>query len=143
MDRNHTIVDLNDAAAHCGGRPRRECIGLKFWDLFDNQGCRDGTCAAAMAVSTGRTCFGEARPKVVHTGHHVPVRVTAAPRRDAHGKIVGVVEVVYPVEHEIRFSDALKLLAEAAHEGNLAERAPADQFEGRYRDACVRDHIDR
>lgn len=43
MDTNHTILDLNETAARTAGRPKEECLGAKFWDLFDNPGCRANT----------------------------------------------------------------------------------------------------
>ena len=64
MDTNHTILDVNEAAAEAAGKRKEDCIGAKFWDLFDNLGCRAGTCLAAQAVRTGKTCQGEAMTTV-------------------------------------------------------------------------------
>src|SRR5208283_3322049 len=94
MDTNHTILDLNETAAKTAGKPKEDCIGAKFWDLYDNPGCRAGTCAAAEAVRTGKVCEGEAFPLV--QGQEVPVLVSAAPRFDAAGRVVGIVELVFP-----------------------------------------------
>src|ERR1022692_3570113 len=85
MDTNHTILDLNESAAKTAGRPKKECIGAKFWDLYDNPGCRAGTCAASEAVRTGKVCEGEAFPIV--QGKEVPVLVSAAPRFDKAGRV--------------------------------------------------------
>lgn len=40
MDTNHTILDLNETAARTAGKRKEDCIWAKFWDLFDNPGCR-------------------------------------------------------------------------------------------------------
>src|ERR1700734_855634 len=91
MDRDHTVLDLNQTAALACGRNKQDCVGAKFWDLFDNQDCRAGTCAAARAIRTAATCEGLAYGKA--QGKAVPMLATAAPRFGAHGEILGVVEL--------------------------------------------------
>ena len=131
MDRDHTILDLNKAAADVAGRPMETCIGLKFWDLYDSPGCRAGTCAASNAVRTGKTCAGEAVPKV--QGRDVPVRVVAAPRFDEHHQIIGAVEFIYDTSEEIRVSNEIARLVNCARAGKLSERGEAAAFAGNYR----------
>lgn len=123
MDRDHTILNLNPTAAQAAGRSVEDCIGLKFWDLFDNPGCRAGTCAAAQAMRTGVVSSGEARPMV--QGKELPVRVVAAPRYDANHQIVGVVEIVHDASEENRLNLEIIRLVEAARGGKLGERGKA------------------
>jgi methyl-accepting chemotaxis protein len=130
MDANHTILDLNEPAAKAAGRPKEDCIGTKFWDLYDNPGCRAGTCAAAEAVRTGKVCEGEALPVV--QGKEVPVLVTAAPRFDAAGRVVGVVELVFPAAGDVALARETSRLATAVAEGRLAERIDEGRFQGRH-----------
>jgi methyl-accepting chemotaxis protein len=131
MDRDHTILDLNHAAAGIAGRSVESSIGLKFWDLFDNPACRAGTCAASQAVRTGTTCAGEAMPKV--QGRDVNVRVIAAPRYDDQHQVIGVVELIYDTSEEIRVSQEINRLVNSARAGQLSERGNAAAFEGNYR----------
>jgi methyl-accepting chemotaxis protein len=130
MDTDHTIVDLNEPAARTAGKPKEECIGAKFWDLFDNPGCRAGTCPASEAVRTGKTCEGEALPLV--QGKEVPVLVTAAPRFDETGHVVGVVELVFPAVGDVGLARETARLAAAAKEGRLSERIDESKFYGRH-----------
>ena len=102
MDCDHTILYLNNAAADAAGKAREACVGLKFWDLFDNPACRAGTCAAAQAVNSGKTCSGEAQPVV--QGKKIAVRVTAAPVFDDRRQVVGAVELIYPIGAEFELS---------------------------------------
>jgi methyl-accepting chemotaxis protein len=99
MDRDHTILHLNHAAAQAAGQSREACIGVKFWELFDNPGCRAGTCASAQAVNTGKVCRGSAFPVV--QGKQTSVQVTASPLFDDRRQVVGVMELVYPVDTEM------------------------------------------
>jgi methyl-accepting chemotaxis protein len=132
MDTNHTILDLNEPAAKAAGKPKADCIGAKFWDLYDNPGCRAGTCAAAEAVKSGKVCEGEAFPVV--QGKEVPVLVSAAPRFDATGRVVGVVELIFPAAGDVGLARETGRLAAAAKDGRLGERIDEGQFVGRHLD---------
>lgn len=128
MDTNHTILDLNEPAAKTAGRSKQDCIGAKFWDLYDNPGCRAGTCAASEAVKTGKVCEGEAFPVV--QGKEVPVLVCAAPRFDAAGRVAGVVELVFPAAGDVGLARETSSLARAVADGRLTERIDAGKFQG-------------
>ena len=130
MDTDHTILDLNETAARTAGKRKEECVGAKFWDLFDNPGCRAGTCAAAEAVKTGKVCEGEARPIV--QGKEVPVLVTAAPRFDQARRVVGAVELVFPAAGDIGLADEISRMATAAKQGQLNARVDESKFNGRH-----------
>ncbi|MGC1870949.1 MAG: methyl-accepting chemotaxis protein [Acidobacteriaceae bacterium] len=132
MDTNHTILDVNETAAHAAGKRKEDCVGAKFWDLFDNPGCRAGTCAASEAVRTGKVCEGEALPIV--QGKEMPVLVSAAPRFDENGRIVGVVELVFPAAGDINLARETKRVATAAKEGSLSERIEESEFHGRHQE---------
>jgi methyl-accepting chemotaxis protein len=131
MDRDHTILQLNRVAAEVAGKSRHACIGLKFWDLFDSQGCRTGRCAAAQAAKTGMTCTGEAHPIV--QGKEMTVRVTAAPIFDDAHQVVGVIELIHPLDTELKALDQIFALTKEVLEGKLAKRACLEGFEGLYR----------
>jgi methyl-accepting chemotaxis protein len=131
MDPDHTILRLNQAAAHAAGRSPEACIGLKFWDLFDNPDCRAGTCAMAHAVKSRKTCTGEAFPVV--QGQKTAVRVTAAPVFGEGGEVAGAIELVYPLGTEMKAIEEIFRLSGAVKEGKLALRIDASGFEGTYR----------
>ncbi len=130
MDTDHTILDLNETAARTAGKPREECVGAKFWDLYDNPPCHAGTCAAAEAVRTGKLCEAEAKPIV--QGKEVAVLITAAPRFDQAGRVVGVVELIFPAASDIGLADDINRLADAAREGQLNARVDESKFNGRH-----------
>ena len=48
MDTDHAILDLNEPTARAAGKSKDDCIGAKFWDLYDSPGCRAGTCPARL-----------------------------------------------------------------------------------------------
>src|ERR1039457_5894346 len=132
MDTNHTILDLNEPAAKTAGKPKEDCIGAKFWDLFDNPGCRAGTCAASEAVRTGKVCEGEAFPIV--QGKEVPVLVSANPLFNEAGRVEGVVELVFPAAGDVGLAREIGRLVTANGEGQLSARIDESKFQGRHLD---------
>ena len=133
LDTNHTILDINEEAAATAGKRKEDCLGEKYWDLFDSPECRAGTCIASQAVRSGRPCQGESFPVV--QGKEIPAMVNANPRLDVHGRVVGVVQFGNPsAGAEIRVARETMRLAKAGKEGRLNERADESQFEGRHKE---------
>jgi methyl-accepting chemotaxis protein len=130
MDTDHTILDLNETAVRTAGKRREDCVGAKFWDLYDNAPCRAGTCAASEAVRTGKVCEAESKPLI--QGKEVAVLVTAAPRFDQAGRVVGVVELVFPAVSDIGLADDINRLADSAREGQLNARVDENKYKGRH-----------
>ncbi len=130
MDTDHTILELNAPAAQAAGKRKDECVGRKFWDLFDNPGCRAGTCAASEAVKTGKICEGEVLPRV--QGKEVPVLVTANPVFAEGGKVVGVVELIFPAAGDVNLARGIDEVARAAKQGQLDTRLDESRFQGRH-----------
>ena len=135
MDTDHTILDLNQPAAQAAGKSPEQCIGLKFWDLFDNPGCRAGTCAASEAVKTAKFCEGEALPVV--QGKEVPVLVAANPVLGKDGRVTGVVELIFPAAGEVTLARGIGQVATAAAQGSLDARVDVNKFQGRHLERAV------
>jgi methyl-accepting chemotaxis protein len=132
MDREHTIVYINQAAAKVAGIEPERCTGKKFWDvLYDSPACHAGTCAAGEAMRTGTVCTGEAQAKV--RGRDWPVRVICSPRYDSNGRLVGCFQVMYDATEEIRVSREIMQMVAAGREGRLQARGDVEAFRGNYR----------
>jgi methyl-accepting chemotaxis protein len=132
LDCDHNIEYLNRAAASLAGTTPEACIGLKAWDLFDHEGCRNGTCIASQAMREGRTVTGHGR--YVIKGSSVLVGGTASPRYNDQNKMVGVIQVIQDDSADERFACEVSRLVQASHNGQLNERGNVESFQGRYRD---------
>jgi len=135
MDRDHTILYINQAGADAAGKPLENCIGVKFWDLFDSPGCRAGTCAASQAIRTGKVCAGEA--KAIVQGREIAVKVVSAPRFDKNRQVVGCFEVVLNVSDELQLANELMRLSKSVSAGVLGDRANAEKLTGRHRELAL------
>jgi methyl-accepting chemotaxis protein len=132
MDCDHTIEYINGAAAMLAGTTPEASIGLKLWDLYDNDACRNGTCFTSRVLKEGRAMGGDAVCTV--KGRKMPIRTYASPRFDEHNKIIGIVQVIQDNSEELRFSDELLRLVKASLDGQLGERGNSEKLQGRYRD---------
>jgi methyl-accepting chemotaxis protein len=132
LDCDHNIEYLNHAAASLAGSTVDSCVGLKMWDVFDSEACRNGTCIAARAMREGHTVAGNA--EFVVKGRKMPIRSCVSPRYDDQNKMIGVVQVMQDTSEEARFADEISRLVQASHDGQLRERGKAEDFQGRYRD---------
>ena len=131
IDPEHTVLDLNEAAAAAAGRTPQQCIGEKYWDLFDVPDCRTGTCALTRAVNSAKVCTSE--DSIMLRGKRTPVSTTVAPVFDNRGRVEAVMALVTPIEGAVNISNEILRLAKAAQEGQLTDRARVEGFEGRYR----------
>ena len=132
MDCEHTIEFMNPAAALLAGVSPESSVGMKLWDFFANDACRNGSCIAARAMREGHSIYiaGEYQVK----GKTVPVRAHASPRYDLHNKLIGVVQVIEENSEEALFADEISRLVKASLDGQLSERGKSELFQGRYRD---------
>ena len=131
MDRNHTVLYLNPAAAQLAARPRGSCLGAKYWDLYDSPASREGTCPAARAIETRTTVTGESAVRI--QGKDMVMRVAAAPKVDELRNVVGCVVTLNDVTESALFRTELASIVDAAEAGRLDERMRVDQYQGRYR----------
>ncbi len=135
IDCDHTIEYINRVAALLAGIAQESCVGLKLWDLFDNEDCRNGTCVASRAIREGHPLSSDC--ECVIQGRKKPIRSYVSPRYDDQNKIIGVIQVMQNYSEEQRFADEISRLVQASHDGQLSERGKAEDFQGRYRDLVV------
>ena len=89
MDCDHNIEYMNRAAALLAGCSPEACVGLKMWDVFDMEACRNGSCLASRAMREGRTQSGDGDCLI--KGRKISVRAYASPRYDDQNKVIGVI----------------------------------------------------
>ena len=96
-DRNGKILFWNQGAERLTGHKRHEVVGRSCRDNIllqcDDQGCIacGGTCPITSTLHEGKP--QEAKMQLRHKeGHPVHVLMRAAPLRDPHGSIIGIVE---------------------------------------------------
>ena len=91
VDADFTITSFNRAAGAIAGIPPQQALGRKCWEVFHSSLC-DGACALGHCIDNDTTLQNQSIFIVRPDGLKVPVSISAAPLRDAAGRIVGGVE---------------------------------------------------
>ena len=95
IDRDFNVTSINLAGASVVGSTPEECVGKKCYELFKTPHCQTSECRCAQAMEKDGVFTGEtvADPD----GLALPIRYTAAPIKNADGRITGAVEFVLDV----------------------------------------------
>ncbi|WP_428562003.1 MAG: sigma-54 interaction domain-containing protein [Solidesulfovibrio sp. DCME] len=91
VDTDFTITFFNRAAGAIAGLAPAEALGRKCWEVFHSSLC-DGACALGACIRDDTTLSEQTIFIVRPDGRKVTVSISAAPLRDATGRIVGGVE---------------------------------------------------
>lgn len=131
VDKNMTIVFINNSGAKAAGSSVETCIGKKCYELFSNAHCQTAECAVARAIQTGGICSAET--VITARGLNLPIRYTGVPVRDNTGQIIGGVEQVVDLSAVKNVVNEVNRTAKELVAGNLKERAKAENADGDYR----------
>ncbi|MCM0080490.1 cache domain-containing protein [Geomonas sp. Red32] len=93
IDRDYTILYMNELGAKVGGKQPSQVVGTKCYDHFKTADCRTEKCACGRAMLTGVSCNGEtdAHPAA---GVDLDIAYAAVPLRSDDGEVIGAFEVV-------------------------------------------------
>ena len=91
VDTDWNVTSFNRAAAHITGVPAAEAIGRKCWEVFHSNIC-DSSCAIRTCLKDGRPVSNKSIFIIRPDGERLPISVSAAPLKNALGKVIGGVE---------------------------------------------------
>ncbi len=110
VDTDWTVTYFNRAAGEIIGIAPGEAVGRKCWDVFHSSLC-DGACALRDCIGTGHSLSNTQIFIVRPDGEKIPVSISAAPLRDARGRIVGGVETFRDISEIQRMRNELQGIA--------------------------------
>jgi len=92
VDKDLTILYMNELAASLANRTPQQVVGTKCYDHFRTADCRTERCGCARAMRDGRPASSEtdAHPAA---GVDLDIAYTGVPLRDESGTIIGAFEV--------------------------------------------------
>ena len=91
VDMDWRVTSFNQAAETITGVPAAEALGRKCWEVFHSSLC-DGGCALRQCLQNDTRLVNKSIFIIRPDGTRVPVSISAAPLRDASGKLLGGVE---------------------------------------------------
>lgn len=91
VDCNWRITSFNNAAEKITGVPKDEAIGSTCHDVFHSNIC-DNNCILKQSINDNQSITGKSIYIINAKGEQIPINISAAPLKDAGGKIVGGIE---------------------------------------------------
>jgi PAS domain S-box-containing protein len=91
VDKEWRITSFNRAAETITGVPRAEAVGRKCWEVFHADVC-EHECVLKKTIESGRSIVNRTVHIVNGSGRTIPISISTALLKDAHGTITGGVE---------------------------------------------------
>ncbi|MFP5259719.1 MAG: sigma-54 interaction domain-containing protein [Acidobacteriota bacterium] len=107
VDTDWNITFFNRAAGDMAGIAPAKALGRKCWEVFHSSLC-DGSCALRACIEGDKTLSNQSIFIVRPDGTKAPVSISAAPLRDATGRIVGGVETFRDISDLTRLRKELE-----------------------------------
>ena len=130
IDREFNVQFLNEAGANAVGMTSTACVGKKCYELFKTGHCNTAECRVAKAMMQRNTFTGDTVAKL--PSGDLPIRYSGAPLTNEKGEIIGGLEYVLDISKEMEITNELAKVSEAAVNGELANRANVEKFDGNY-----------
>ncbi|MFZ5772545.1 MAG: methyl-accepting chemotaxis protein [Thermodesulfobacteriota bacterium] len=93
IDKEFTILYMNELAAKVAGRTPQQTLGSKCYDHFKTSDCRSERCACNRAIINGQVATSETAAHPL-PGLDLDISYAGVPIRDRQGTIIGAFEVV-------------------------------------------------
>lgn len=91
VDKDWKITSFNLAAEKITGTSKKDAIGHKCWEVFHADVC-ERDCLLKKTMKTNRPCINKTVNIVNKSGASIPISISTAILKDAHGEIIGGVE---------------------------------------------------
>jgi PAS domain S-box-containing protein len=123
VDGEWRVTSFNRAAEKITGVPRKEALGRRCAEVFRSSLC-GAECALQKTLKTGRPIIGQSAYIINADGERIPISISTAVLKDAHGQVIGGAEVF----RDLSELDALRRELEGrVRVGELVSRSPVMQ----------------
>jgi len=123
IDEDWRITSFNRAAEEITGIPRGEAVGRFCSDVFRSSMC-ETDCALRRTLKSGKPVIGKSCYIVDAQGRRIPISVSTAVLKDAHGRVVGGAETFRDLTE---LEELRQELQGRGHVGNLVSMSPVMQ----------------
>jgi len=130
VDKEYTIVSVNQEAARIVNKTPSELTGKKCYEIYASDHCLAEECALKNAIEEDSICTRET--VILPESMNMPIRYTGFPVKDNHDEIIGAVKYVLDISGEKEINAEIKKLIEAVNAGQLDLRADNKRFIGSY-----------
>jgi len=129
IDKDFTIVTVNQEGARIVNKTPSEITGKKCYEIYSSDQCLTDECALQKAMKEDGVFTSET---VIHPETiNMPIRYTGFSVKDNHGEVIGAVKYVLDISGEMEINAEIKKLIEAVNAGQLDVQADK-RFTGSY-----------
>jgi PAS domain S-box-containing protein len=123
VDSSWQVTSFNRAAEKITGVSRKDALGRRCAEVFRSSMC-GVECALQKTIKTGRPIIGKSGYIINADGERIPISISTAVLKDAHGKVIGGAETF----RDLSEVDALRRELEGRmHVGELVSHSPIMQ----------------
>jgi len=130
VDKDYTIVSVNQEGAKIVDKTPSELVGRKCYEIYASDHCLTEECALHKAIQ--EDCIFTSETVINPESLNLPIRYTGFPVKDNSGDIIGAVKYVLDISGEKEINAEIKKLIEAVNAGQLTVRADNQRFIGSY-----------
>jgi len=130
VDKDFTILTINQEGAKLVGKTPKEMTGRKCYDFYASEHCLTDECMLQKAMKEDSIFTSETyvQPDIMN----MPIRYTGFPVKNNEGEIIGAVKYVLDISGEKEINAEIKKLIEAVKAGELETRGDCIRFTGSY-----------
>ncbi|ETR70648.1 MAG: methyl-accepting chemotaxis protein signaling domain protein [Candidatus Magnetoglobus multicellularis str. Araruama] len=130
VDKDFTILSVNQEGARIVNQTPSELTGRKCYEIYASEHCLTDDCALQKAMKEDAIFTSETivQPDIMN----MPIRYTGFPVKDNQGIISGAVKYVLDISGEQEINAEIKKLIKAVNAGELNNRADNQRFIGSY-----------
>ena len=130
VDKEYTILSINQEGARLVGKTPEEMTGKKCYEFYASEHCLTDECMLLKAMKEDGIFTSETivQPDTMN----MPIRYSGFPVKDNEGNIVGAVKYLLDITGEKKINAEIKKLIEAVNAGELEIRGDSTSFTGSY-----------
>lgn len=109
IDKDFSIVYINEIGAGINNMTPEQCMGKKCYDLMCTSDCNTDGCALRRCMKSGKVESSETRAQLVKGDANLPISYTGIPTYDNDGNLSGALEFVMETSNIYKIVDELRL----------------------------------
>ncbi|MBI5557827.1 MAG: response regulator [Deltaproteobacteria bacterium] len=120
IDKDFTVLKVNDVFAALAGSSREELEGKKCYEEFPGPVCHTELCPLAL-LREGKESVEFVAGKVRPDGSTITCRLRAAPLKNEEGEFLGILEDFHDISEMLQAEQTLRMAKEVAEAANEAK----------------------
>lgn len=129
VDKDLTVQFINRAGAEFINKSMDDCIGMKCYNLFRTNHCRNRNCRTEMAMNSLSNEIGETfcNPS---GDKKIPIRYISSALRDENNQVIGAIEYIIDTSDENAIINMAEKVIQGDYSSKILARSDEDRLSG-------------